>query len=221
MRSHQHYPGYFITLEGPDGSGKTTLLNGIVPELEKHLTVPLVTTREPGGVRIAEQIRDVILAKDNTDMDVRTEALLYAASRRQHLTEKVIPALARGEVVLSDRFVDSSVAYQGFGREIGAQEVIDINAFATDGLEPDMTLTCMLSAQEGIARIQANRDESDQNRLDHEAIVFHEKVVAGYEYLLEKDSARIQAIDATQTPQAMQEQALEHLKTKLQALWKD
>lgn len=220
MKAHDQYPGYFITLEGPDGSGKTTLLNGIVPKLQEQLTVPLITTREPGGVRIAEAIRDVILDKANTAMDVRTEALLYAASRRQHLTEKVIPALERGEVILSDRFVDSSVAYQGFGRDIGAQEIIDINQFATDGLEPDLTLTCMLSAEEGIARIQANRDESDQNRLDHEAIAFHKKVVSGYEYLLDQEPARIHAIDATQTPEEMQAEALAILKAQLEPLWK-
>ncbi|MGX7348296.1 dTMP kinase [Aerococcus vaginalis] len=220
MKAHDQYPGYFITLEGPDGSGKTTLLNGIVPKLQEQLTVSLITTREPGGVRIAEAIRDVILDKANTAMDVRTEALLYAASRRQHLAEKVIPALERGEVILSDRFVDSSVAYQGFGRDIGAQEIIDINQFATDGLEPDLTLTCMLSAEEGIARIQANRDESDQNRLDHEAIAFHKKVVSGYEYLLDQEPARIHAIDAMQTPEAMQAEALAILKAQLAPLWK-
>lgn len=220
MKAHDQYPGYFITLEGPDGSGKTTLLNGIVPKLQEQLTVSLITTREPGGVRIAEAIRDVILDKANTAMDVRTEALLYAASRRQHLAEKVIPALERGEVIFSDRFVDSSVAYQGFGRDIGAQEIIDINQFATDGLEPDLTLTCMLSAEEGIARIQANRDESDQNRLDHEAIAFHKKVVSGYEYLLDQEPARIHAIDAMQTPEAMQAEALAILKAQLAPLWK-
>lgn len=220
MKAHGQYPGYFITLEGPDGSGKTTLLNGIVPKLQEQLTVPLITTREPGGVRIAEAIRDVILDKANTAMDVRTEALLYAASRRQHLAEKVIPALERGEVILSDRFVDSSVAYQGFGRDIGAQEIIDINQFATDGVEPDLTLTCMLSAEEGIARIQANRDESDQNRLDHEAIAFHKKVVSGYEYLLNQEPARIHAIDATQTPEEIQAEALAILKAQLAPLWK-
>lgn len=220
MKAHDQYPGYFITLEGPDGSGKTTLLNGIVPKLQEQLTVSLITTREPGGVRIAEEIRDVILDKANTAMDVRTEALLYAASRRQHLAEKVIPALERGEVILSDRFVDSSVAYQGFGRDIGAQEIIDINQFATDGLGPDLTLTCMLSAEEGIARIQANRDESDQNRLDHEAIAFHKKVVSGYEYLLDQEPARIHAIDAMQTPEAMQAEALAILKAQLAPLWK-
>ena len=123
--------GIFITVEGPDGAGKTSVLQELLPMLEAAMTIDIVATREPGGSRIAEEIRELILDPGNTEIDIRTEALLYAAARRQHLVEKIKPTLARGALLLCDRFVDSSLAYQGAGREIGIQEVAEMNRFAT------------------------------------------------------------------------------------------
>ena len=124
--------GYFITFEGPDGSGKTTVSTAVAKRLQEA-GIESIYTREPGGIEIAEQIRSVILDPANTAMDSKTEALLYAAARRQHLIEKVLPALEAGKVVICDRFVDSSLAYQGVGRNLGIEEVLSINEFAIEG----------------------------------------------------------------------------------------
>lgn len=204
----QTFAGKFITVEGPDGAGKTTLIQGLTKKLEAKLAVPLKLTREPGGDPIAEQIRGVILHPENVALDARAEALLYAASRRQHLMHTVIPALEAGQMVLCDRFVDSSIAYQGYGREIGEEGIIAINQFATDGRQPDLTLYLDITAEEGIRRIQANRSQSEQNRLDVEAIDFHQRVHKGYAVLKDRFPDRIQVIDARQDPESMQIQAL-------------
>ncbi|MGB7460582.1 MAG: dTMP kinase, partial [Carnobacterium jeotgali] len=132
--------GIFITIEGPDGAGKTSVIKKLIPMLVETIQQEIVATREPGGSRIAEEIRELILNPENIEMDIRTEALLYAAGRRQHLVEKIIPALETGKVVICDRFVDSSLAYQGVARGIGISEVAEINQFATDNLSPDLTL---------------------------------------------------------------------------------
>lgn len=208
----QTFAGKFITVEGPDGAGKTTLIQGLTKKLEAKLAVPLKLTREPGGDPIAEQIRGVILHPENVALDARAEALLYAASRRQHLMHTVIPALEAGQMVLCDRFVDSSIAYQGYGREIGEEGIIAINQFATDGRQPDLTLYLDITAEEGIRRIQANRSQSEQNRLDVEAIDFHQRVHKGYVVLKDRFPDRIQVIDARQDPESMQIQALEILE---------
>ena len=129
----------FISIEGPDGSGKTTIAKMVVDKLNNEGYKTLYT-REPGGVKMAENIRDIILDVKNTNSDARCEALLYAASRRQHLVEKVIPALNDGYIVISDRFVDSSLAYQGYARGIGIDEVYSINMFAIDKAWPDLTI---------------------------------------------------------------------------------
>ncbi len=121
----------FVTFEGPDGSGKTTI-SQLVHERLEELGYESLYTREPGGIGISEEIRDIILDTKNTNMDIRTEALLYAASRRQHLVEKILPALGEGKIVVCDRFVDSSLAYQGFARNIGVQKVLEINEFAIE-----------------------------------------------------------------------------------------
>ena len=145
--------GLFLTFEGCDGCGKTTVLNR-VSVLLKEKGIPFLLTREPGGSKIAEEIRNVILDKKNTEMDPRCEALLYAASRRQHLVEIVLPALEKGIHVLSDRYLDSSLAYQGYARGIGMEEVYSINLFAIDGMLPDLTFFLDLPPEEGLARIR-------------------------------------------------------------------
>ena len=188
--------GVFISLEGPEGAGKTSVLEALLPQL-KEMGYELLTTREPGGVAISEKIREVILDKSHTQMDSKTELLLYIASRRQHLAEKVLPALERGTWVLQDRFIDSSVAYQGYGRGLAVDDVEWLNQFATDGLKPDLTLYFDIDDKEGLARI-ARDQEREVNRLDLEGLDLHERVRQGYLTILEKEPERVVKIDASQ-----------------------
>lgn len=164
----------FITFEGPEGSGKTTISNIIEKRLE-DIGYQVVHTREPGGTPIAEQIRNIILDKANTMLDARAEALLYAASRRQHLVEKVWPALKEGKIVICDRYIDSSLAYQGGARNLGVENVLNINMFATEGTFPDITLLFDIKPEDGLHRIAANANR-EVNRLDLEKIEFHKSV---------------------------------------------
>jgi dTMP kinase len=187
--------GVFITLEGGEGSGKTTILKGIIEFLSDKYEV--FSTREPGGSRIAEQIREVILNTENTDMDELTEALLYAASRSQHLKEKVLPNLKEGKVVICDRFLDSSLAYQGYARGIGIEKVLKVNEFAVDNCMPDLTIYIDLDPNIGLSRIKQNRREL--NRLDMEKIQFHQKVREGYLIVAEMFPERIVTIDGDRT----------------------
>ena len=187
--------GFLISLEGPEGAGKTSVLEALIPVLEDR-GVEVLTTREPGGVLIGEKIREVILDPSHTEMDPKTELLLYIASRRQHLVEKVLPALAAGKLVIMDRFIDSSVAYQGFGRGLDIDAIDWLNEFATDGLKPDLTLYFDIEVEEGLARIAANSDR-EINRLDMEGLDLHRKVRQGYLSLLEKEADRIVKIDAS------------------------
>ena len=188
--------GKFITLEGPDGSGKSTIAP-LVYEALKNDGIDIILTREPGGVKIAEDIRKIILDPDNTEMDVKTEALLYAAARRQHLTQKVLPALERGTSVLCERFIDSSLAYQGIGRKIGFDEVYALNRFAIDDHFPDLTIYFDIDEKTGLDRIRRNRDDID--RLDGESLVFHSLVHEGYKLVMERFKDRIVTIDASKT----------------------
>ena len=187
--------GFLVSLEGPEGAGKTSVLEALIPILEDR-GVEVLTTREPGGVLIGEKIREVILDPSHTEMDPKTELLLYIASRRQHLVEKVLPALAAGKLVIMDRFIDSSVAYQGFGRGLDIDAINWLNEFATDGLKPDLTLYFDIEVEEGLARIAANSDR-EINRLDMEGLNLHRKVRQGYLSLLEKEADRIVKIDAS------------------------
>lgn len=186
--------GYLISFEGGEGSGKSTVLKLLSESLsEKGYNV--VCTREPGGIEIAEQIRNVILDKKNVKMDGKTEALLYAAARRQHLVEKVIPELEKGSIVLCDRYIDSSLTYQGYARGLGMEEVFSINQFAIDGYMPDLTLYLDVSPKVGLSRIQKD-DGREVNRLDLESLEFHEKVREGYYKLLKQYPERIKLINA-------------------------
>ncbi|MEW9503327.1 dTMP kinase [Jeotgalibacillus marinus] len=199
--------GMFITVEGPDGAGKTTVTNKVVEEL-KDRGHDVLLTREPGGIDIAEKIREVILNPTHTTMDSRTEALLYAAARRQHLVEKVFPALEQGKIVLCDRFIDSSLAYQGHARGLGIDEVWGINQFAIGDMMPDCTLYFDIDPVEGMARIAKN-DGREVNRLDLESMAFHEKVYEGYQLLLTRFPERMRKIDASRTIEEVSEEALE------------
>ena len=196
--------GIFITLEGPEGAGKTTVVNLLSQKLEAE-GYRVLQTREPGGIDIAEQIRKVILDKQNTAMDPRTEALLYAAARRQHLVEKVLPALEENYIILCDRFVDSSLAYQGYARGLGIDEVFSINSFAIDGKMPKLTLYFDIEPELGLERINQHKGR-EVNRLDLEELEFHHKVREGYHKLINRDPKRIYKIDASKSiEQVLQE----------------
>lgn len=203
----------FITLEGGEGSGKSTAIKTIVPRLEA-LGYKLVLTREPGGTPIAEEIRNVILDKKNTAMDPMTEALLYAASRRQHVVERIKPALKEGKVVLCDRYIDSSLAYQGGARGLGIDKVYDINQYATDGLLPDITIFFNLTPEKGLERIGANANR-EVNRLDVEKLSFHEKVYSAFKELMRRYPDRIVEIDASKDPKTVAEEAYDAIIKKL------
>lgn len=205
--------GMFITIEGGEGSGKTTLISSMTEKL-KQAGLEAMVTREPGGIPIAEAIRNVLLSRENTAMDARTEALLYAAARRQHLAEKVIPALERGTTVICDRFVDSSLAYQGHARGLGIEEVAEINRFATDGWEPDLTLYLDIDPEAGLARISANGSR-EVNRLDVESLAFHRRVREGYQLVAARNSKRIVTLDAMRPADEVAGEAWAILAAKL------
>ncbi|KAF1297076.1 dTMP kinase [Enterococcus sp. JM4C] len=189
--------GLFITVEGPDGAGKTSVIEELFPRLQALTNQPLIKTREPGGIAIAEKIRQVILDPKNDAMDERTEALLYAAARRQHLVEKVFPALNEGKIILCDRFVDSSLAYQGAGRRIGVAAIAEMNIFATEGLAPNFTLYLDVDSDTGLRRISQHRSHQ-MDRLDSEGLEFHQRVRHAYLKLAEENPSRITKIDARQ-----------------------
>ena len=183
--------GFFITLEGPDGSGKSTQLK-LIEAFLKEKGHRIVVTREPGGTVISEKIRELLLDKNHSEMGSRAEALLYAAARAQHVTEKIKPALERGEIVLCDRFVDSSIAYQGYGRKLGEQIVI-INEFALAGCMPDITFLFKINPEVGRARIKTK----DRDRLETDQTEFYQEVYRGYTELEKRYPNRIIGIDAS------------------------
>lgn len=187
--------GLFITFEGPEGSGKTTIAQMILNYMQ-NLGYEILYTREPGGIDIAEQIRQVILNPQNTAMDAKTEALLYAASRRQHLVEKVIPALKEGKIVLCDRFVDSSLVYQGIGRGLGIDTVYQMNLFAIEDVMPHLTIFFDVKPEIGLSRIAAD-DKREVNRLDMETLDFHQRVYEGYVQVAKHFPQRIKSVDAS------------------------
>lgn len=196
MKQHKQ-TARVISLEGGEGSGKTTVLTHLAKYFESK-GIEVLFTREPGGVRIAEAIREVILNVDHTEMDARTEALLYASARRQHLAEKVLPAVALGKWVVFDRFVDSSMVYQGFVRGIGVEAVYELNRFATEDFLPDLTLYLDVTPEVGLKRVM-DTEGREVNRLDLEGIQFHEKVREGYHLLMNQFPNRIVRIDADQS----------------------
>lgn len=184
--------GKFITIEGTDGSGKSTQTELLMDYLRKK-GVNVIFTREPGGTNISEKIREIILDVDNSEMTGITEALLYAAARSQHVEEKIIPALEAGKIIICDRFVDSSIAYQGAARGLGADRIMEINREALHGIMPDMTLFFDLSPEKGILR---KKNERALDRLEKEKMDFHKKVYEGYKKLCKTYPQRIRPIDA-------------------------
>ncbi len=183
--------GYFITFEGPDGSGKSTQIQ-LIKQYFQEKGFDMVITREPGGTRISEKIRKIILDKTHVEMDYVTEALLYAASRAQHVSQVIMPALKEGKVVICDRFVDSSLVYQGVGRGLG-ERVRKINDIAIRGCVPDITFLFKISPEKGKKRI------FHEDRLDMEDLDYHTKVYQAYLELEKKYPERIKGINADRT----------------------
>lgn len=206
----------FITFEGPDGSGKSTVIKKVYEKLIND-GYPIILTREPGGTPIAEKIRNVILDNDNTALDARTEALLYAASRRQHLVEKIRPALKEGKIVLCDRFLDSSLAYQGGGRHLGIENVLNVNLFATENTYPDLTLFFNISPEEGLKRVSADKKRV-ADRLDNENENFHHDVYNAFLKVVNDNKNRIVVIDATKSIDEVVDSAYKIIKDKLNGL---
>ncbi|GBG96478.1 dTMP kinase [Lactococcus termiticola] len=204
--------GILISLEGPDGAGKSTALENILPALGEGQR-ELVTTREPGGVPVAEMIRDIILDVKHTNIDSKTELLLFEAARRVHMQTKLTPALEAGKLVLVDRFIDSSVAYQGYGRDLGLGVVDWLNDFATDGLKPDLTLYYDIDTDVALKRIMKNRAD-EVNRLDLERAEMHRKVREGYLAAIEAEPARFIKIDASMSPEAVAEASIVAIKER-------
>ena len=192
----------FITFEGPEGAGKTTILARIAERLKQQFDV--LVTREPGGIKIAEEIRTVILNPNHINMHDRTEALLYAAARSQHYYERVAPAIQQNKIVICDRFIDSSLAYQGYARGLGIEEVKKINEFAIGHIMPDCTILFDLDPAIGLERITTNNRES--NRLDKESLAFHMKVREGYLKVAEMYPNRIVIINAEDTIDKVEQQ---------------
>ncbi len=196
--------GTLITIEGLDGAGKTTLAEALALEIAARGR-PVELLREPGGVHLSERIRELV--KDpSLEVSPRAEALLYAAARAQLVQQRLIPLLERGELVLLDRFVDSSLAYQGAGRELGVERIRAINLLATGGLQPERTLLLRISPAAGRARQETRALAPD--RLEREGEGFFARTAAAYEDLARKEPGRIRAIDAEQPPERVLEDAL-------------
>lgn len=199
----------FITFEGPDGSGKSTIIQKVYDYLIEN-NYDVIKTREPGGSPIAEKIRNLILDTENTKMGYRTEALLYAASRAQHVEETILPALNENKIVLCDRFLISSLAYQGVGRDLGIENVRKINEFAINGVFPDFVLFFDVDPITTLKR-KSSLDTAD--RLEKEGNNFHERVYNGYKEILNSEK-NIEIIDATQSVEDVFSQCIKVLKRR-------
>ena len=202
----------FVSLEGGEGAGKTTAINAIRDCLRRH-GHEVVLTREPGGTDIGDQIRAVLHDPRNTGMDARTEILLYSASRAQHAAQRIRPALAAGKIVISDRYADSTLAYQGYGRGLDLETLRTITAFATGGLTPDLTLYLDITSQEGLQRRRLGGGE--WNRLDAETLGFHQRVRSGYLELADLEPERWVVIDAARSVEEVQAEIRSLVKARL------
>ncbi len=199
----------FITFEGGDGTGKTTLIERVYKTLKE--THDVIVTREPGGSPIAEIIRDVVLNPKYKGITARTEALLIAAARAQHLDDKIIPALNEGKIVLSDRYIDSSLAYQACGRDLGFDYVLAINQYATMHM-PDLTFYIDLEPEVGIKRITKRKK---YDRLDQETMSYHQKVRKGYLEVVKRYPDRMVVIDGTKSIDTIGDEIMAHINEKL------
>lgn len=203
--------GAFLTVEGLDGSGKGTQIDRLSDALDRW-GFEVVHTREPGGTPIGEKIRAILLDRENTGMTAETEALLYAASRAQHVREKILPAVAESKVVLCDRYLDSSVAYQGGGRQLGIDEVLAINAPAVKGAAPDLTVYLEIGHRKALERRCA---ASEPDRMEMEADNFHARVEDGYHQLIARDPERFIVVDAEKTRDEIAEEIQKRVLERL------
>lgn len=204
--------GKLIVFEGPDGSGKTTILKNINKKLI-NLGYPIMLVREPGGTFISEQIREIIIDNNNTEMNSKTECLLFAASRAQLVEEKIKPALNRGEIILCDRFVLSSLLYQGVGRGLGINEVKKINDFATGFIKPDLTIFFNIDYKTALMRKRAN---FKADRLESEDFDFHKKIFDAYIDLVKKYKEDIKQVDASLSIDQVSENVLKLIEDLLE-----
>ena len=203
--------GLFITFEGTDGAGKTTQIQRLSAELGQA-GYDICLTREPGGTPISEQIRDMLLNPDHSEMAATTELLLYAASRAQHVSEVIKPALEAGKIVISSRFADAMVVYQGYGRGLDLERINRLNRIATEGVTPDVTFVLDLPVEIGLQRVQKSRGGLD--RLEREKIDFHQRLREGYQTLAKQEPQRLKIIDAQVSP----EQVYAQIQTVIQPL---
>lgn len=206
--------GKFIAFEGSDGSGKSTVLSKVREYLEEN-NISYIITREPGGTKIGEQIRDILINNDNTEMDDKTEALLFAAARAQSVEEKLKKELEQKELVISDRYVLSSLAYQGYARGLGVEGVRSINDFATSKLKPDYTFFLDVDP---ITVLERKKSQVEADRLEEEGNNFHEKVYIGYKKLIENEKNLI-VIDASKPIEEVVEQTIKNIKKILEEKW--
>lgn len=204
--------GKFITIEGTDGSGKTTVIKYLQQYLEEK-GYNVVVTREPGGVELSEKIRNLLLTEE---MDARTEVLLFAASRREHIVKKILPELENGSIILCDRFVDSSVSYQAYGRQLNENDILNINSYALDGLVPDATFYFDVNIETGLERTKYRRDN---NKLDNEQQDFYIRVKAGYDAMAKKYPERVVVIDANKELEEVKTSAINKLERLIEK-WK-
>ncbi len=202
--------GKFITFEGCDGCGKSTQLKMFNAYLTEN-NIPHIFTREPGGGKISEAIREILLSGKNMEMTDECEALLYAASRVQHLSDRVEPALKEGKLVICDRYVDSSFAYQAYARGLGVDFIGKINAYALTNYRPDVTIFIDLTPEAAFLR-KHGADEND--RLEQAGMAFHKKVYAGYKQLAQDEPERIVCVDGNQSPEGVFADVLKALKTR-------
>ena len=204
--------GLFITFEGTDGAGKTTQIQRLTADL-RQTGYDVCLTREPGGTPISEQIRDMLLNPDHSEMAATTELLLYAASRAQHVSEVIKPALEAGKVVISSRFADAMVVYQGYGRGLDLERINHLNRIATDGVTPDVTFVLDLPVEIGLQRVQNSRGGLD--RLEREKIEFHRRLREGYQILAKQEPQRLKIIDS----QVNSEQVYAQIQAIIQPLF--
>nr|WP_251130211.1 dTMP kinase [Exiguobacterium sp. s141] len=195
----------FITVEGPDGSGKTTQLQLLVQSLTEQ-GYEVVVTREPGGTKVGNSIREVLLSPEHDEMTPRVEMMLYAASRAQNIDQVIRPALRRGAVVVCDRFVDASIAYQGYGLQYDLSQILSLNDWATAGIKPDLTFLFDLTPDQASHRM---KDRGQLDRIESRDESFHQRVYEGFQILLEQHPERMVRIDANASIETIQDEVLD------------